>query len=235
MILADNGSNWFISGVPDPRWDDTLLHTLSYVAGSNFEVVQMGDVITDLVGVPTNLQAVAGNAAVALSWTASAGATGYNVKRATVSGGPYTTIAHLPATNYFDKSVSNATTYYYVVSGVCKTGQSTDSAEVSATPSSTVVTVRSLVLSPSTVTGGASSQGTVTLSGKAPSGGIVVTLTSGRPTVATVPAGVTVPAGQRSATFSVTTSNVTTSTRVAIVAMAPVTTKSARATLTVAP
>src|SRR5262249_61093653 len=29
MIVADNGSNWFLSGAPDPRWDDSDLHQLS--------------------------------------------------------------------------------------------------------------------------------------------------------------------------------------------------------------
>ncbi len=46
MLVADNGSNWFISGAPDPRWSDDDLHTLGQVAGSNFEVVQMGTVVT---------------------------------------------------------------------------------------------------------------------------------------------------------------------------------------------
>jgi hypothetical protein len=46
MILADNGSNWFISGAPDPRWDDDELHTLQRIKGSSFEVVQMGTIVT---------------------------------------------------------------------------------------------------------------------------------------------------------------------------------------------
>ena len=45
MILADNGSNWYISGAPDPRWDDDELSTLSGVRGSDFEVVQMGTIV----------------------------------------------------------------------------------------------------------------------------------------------------------------------------------------------
>ena len=44
MILADNGSNWFISGTPDARWDDTELNALKQVHGSDFEVVQMGPI-----------------------------------------------------------------------------------------------------------------------------------------------------------------------------------------------
>ncbi len=47
MILADNGSNWFISGAPDPRWDDDELSTLKTIKGSNFEVVQMGTIVTN--------------------------------------------------------------------------------------------------------------------------------------------------------------------------------------------
>jgi hypothetical protein len=39
MIVADNRSSWFISGVPDPRWDNNQLHTLSRVKGSDFRVV----------------------------------------------------------------------------------------------------------------------------------------------------------------------------------------------------
>lgn len=47
MILADNGSDWYISGAPDPRWSDDDLATLRQVKGRDFEVVQMGEIITD--------------------------------------------------------------------------------------------------------------------------------------------------------------------------------------------
>lgn len=39
MILADNGSNWFISGAPNPGWNDDDLAALKSVPGSAFEVV----------------------------------------------------------------------------------------------------------------------------------------------------------------------------------------------------
>ncbi|HKR64303.1 MAG TPA: DUF5689 domain-containing protein, partial [Thermoanaerobaculia bacterium] len=85
---------------------------------------------------PTNLVATPGNAQVGLTWDASLGATGYNVKRATVSGGPYTTIApNLATTSYNDTSVTNSITYYYVVSALSGANESGDSAQVSATPS----------------------------------------------------------------------------------------------------
>jgi hypothetical protein len=39
MILADNGSNWYISGAPNPKWSNDDLHTLGQITGSDFEVV----------------------------------------------------------------------------------------------------------------------------------------------------------------------------------------------------
>jgi len=39
MILADNGSNWYISGAPDPHWSNDDLHSLGRVKGADFEVV----------------------------------------------------------------------------------------------------------------------------------------------------------------------------------------------------
>jgi hypothetical protein len=42
MFVADNGSNWYISGAPDSRWDDNELGELKSIPGNNFEVVKMG-------------------------------------------------------------------------------------------------------------------------------------------------------------------------------------------------
>jgi hypothetical protein len=39
MILADNGSSWYLSGAPDDRWDNDVLHTISQIHGSDFEAV----------------------------------------------------------------------------------------------------------------------------------------------------------------------------------------------------
>jgi hypothetical protein len=72
-------------------------------------------------------------------------------------------------------------------------------------------TIASITLTPTTVAGGASSAGRVTLDRNAPAGGSVVTLRSSS-TAATVPASVSVAAGARSATFSATTRAVTANT-----------------------
>jgi hypothetical protein len=42
LIVADNGSDWFISGAPDRRWDNDQLHALDVLSGRNFEVVDTG-------------------------------------------------------------------------------------------------------------------------------------------------------------------------------------------------
>jgi uncharacterized repeat protein (TIGR03803 family) len=110
-------------------------------------------------------------------------------------------------------TTSVSTTTNVAVSGTYS-GQA-QSATLTVTPPG-AVTISSLTLNPSSVTGGNSSTGTVTLSGIAPSGGAVVTLTSGNTSVATVPSSVTVAAGNTSATFSVSTTTVSSSTNVAI-------------------
>jgi len=79
-------------------------------------------------------------------------------------------------------------------------------------------TMASLTLNPTSVKGSTSSTGTVTLNAPAPAGGIVVTLSSNRTSVATVPASVTVAAGATTATFPITTRTVTSSTSVTITA-----------------
>lgn len=46
LILADNGSNWYISGAPDMRWSDNELNALKTIKGSSFEVVRMETIVT---------------------------------------------------------------------------------------------------------------------------------------------------------------------------------------------
>jgi fibronectin type 3 domain-containing protein len=87
---------------------------------------------------PTGLAAVSGNGTVALSWTASSGATSYVVERSTISGSGYAVIAGSVTTNSFtDTGLTNGDTYYYVVAAANAGGTSTNSAEVSATPAQT--------------------------------------------------------------------------------------------------
>ena len=80
---------------------------------------------------PTDLSAVAASwNRVSLTWTGLAGATGYNIKRSTNSGGPYTLIATgIPATNFTDFVASVRPGYYYVASAVVGGGETGNSPE----------------------------------------------------------------------------------------------------------
>jgi S-layer homology domain len=47
LILADNGSPWYISGAPDPRWDNEMLHTMDNITGADFEAVDESGLMVD--------------------------------------------------------------------------------------------------------------------------------------------------------------------------------------------
>jgi VCBS repeat-containing protein len=93
----------------------------------------VGTGLTAPPGTPTILTVFTNYGQVGLTWSASANATGYNVKRSPSSLGPYTTIASTSSTNYTDTSVLNGTTYYYVVSATGDGSESPNSDPVSAT------------------------------------------------------------------------------------------------------
>ncbi|MEJ0091848.1 MAG: family 16 glycosylhydrolase [Limisphaerales bacterium] len=90
---------------------------------------------------PTGLNASPGNAKVYLNWDASASATGYNIKRATTSGGTYATVGSSDVNSFTDASVANCTTYYYVVTATNSLGQSTNSSEQSVAQGAFAVAV----------------------------------------------------------------------------------------------
>jgi regulation of enolase protein 1 (concanavalin A-like superfamily) len=91
---------------------------------------------------PANLTAKAGTGRVFVAWKPSANHTmrGYNLQRATASGGPYTTISSSDlntSTSYTDTQVTNGTTYYYRVAGFNKAGTGAYSAVSNAKPLAT--------------------------------------------------------------------------------------------------
>lgn len=96
-----------------------------------------------VVAAPGGFSAVADTGPMTLKWIASFGATGYHVKRATSSGGPYTTIASLANTadvtssnNFYmtftDTNVPSLIMHYYVVTGTNALGESENSYEMAA-------------------------------------------------------------------------------------------------------
>jgi hypothetical protein len=63
MMIADNGSAWYLSGAPDSRWSDDDLHNLSKLGGSDFEVVD----VTPLMVNPNSAQAMQSNVTVSVT------------------------------------------------------------------------------------------------------------------------------------------------------------------------
>ncbi|MFC0213117.1 fibronectin type III domain-containing protein [Paenibacillus chartarius] len=84
---------------------------------------------------PNNLSAETVSQGIALNWDSVPDASSYNVKRATASGGPYTTIASVTAGTYYtDTNVTSGTTYYYVITSFVNGNESSASNEAYATP-----------------------------------------------------------------------------------------------------
>ncbi len=82
---------------------------------------------------PTGVNVTMLNGSSSLSWNAPTYANTYNIKRATASGGPYSTIAsNVTAANYSDSGLALAGTYYYVISAVSEAGEGANSAQVQA-------------------------------------------------------------------------------------------------------
>ena len=148
--FASDGNYFTAAGVDNPP-----LHALSAVAGGgngvfvyrassgfpnstyqgyNYWVDVVFDSSPTAPPAPTGLTATAGNGQVTLSWTGVAGATSYNVKQGTASGGPYTTIASPTTPGAVSGGLTNGTTYYYVVTAVNGNGESGSSVQASATP-----------------------------------------------------------------------------------------------------
>ena len=127
--ITTGTNNLGVAGNPDypagPGYDDAT--GLGSFNGLNL--------YNDLVApaAPTGLTATTTTSEIVLSWTASTRAVSYNVKRSSVTGGPYTNIASMVTnTGYTDSSVSAGGAYYYVVSGVNFGGEGTNSAELAA-------------------------------------------------------------------------------------------------------
>jgi hypothetical protein len=81
MIMADNGSNLYLSGAPDDRWDNTDLHVLGQVSASDFEVLPMTPLYTQntvpsgaapqITSFTATASSISAGAQVTLSWVVS--------------------------------------------------------------------------------------------------------------------------------------------------------------------
>ena len=158
---------------------------------------------------------------------------GYLLSWGTSSGNYTTTVDVENETTYTFTEPDPTRAYYFAVRAYNAEGALSEfSDEVVSTPTVVPIPVLSaLSLNTSSISGGQTAQGTVTLSSAAQSGGVVVTISSSAPSTASVPASVTVPSGSTTATFTVSTSTVTSNTPATITAAAGSVTKTASLTV----
>ena len=100
----------------------------------NSAVVSVVTQFPPVPAAPDGLSAEAGDAQASLSWTASLEATSYNIKVSTSSGGPYTNLMNVTGTDFVVTGLADGTSYYFVVSALDISGESTNSTPVMATP-----------------------------------------------------------------------------------------------------
>ncbi len=210
------GSTAYATGITTTTYTNTGLtsgtkyfYTVAAVNAGGTSAQSSEVSATTMPPTPTGLSATSGNAQVVLSWSASSGATTYNVYRATTSGGEGATAyaTGITTTTYTDSAANNGTPYYYKVAAVNAGGTSAQSTEVSATPQAPAATTTTTANT--SVTYSASSQAvavraTVTSPAGAVNGGTVTfTLLQGATQVGTPVVSGTVSNGSASASYTV--------------------------------
>lgn len=153
-VVYQTQTNWYSTGNPYPApFDQRFYLILNLAIGGNFlsnpsdsainsgtafpvemqvEYVRVYDFVAAPVTVPaapTGLRASPGSGKVFLSWDDVSGATGYNIQRATTSGGAYTTVGMVSSNSFTDTGLANCSTYYYVVAATNSVGSSSNSSQ----------------------------------------------------------------------------------------------------------
>jgi len=214
LVVADNGSDMYVTGTFDKRWNNDLLNpAFAKLSASDFEVIRLGwRPISDppaLGFFGADPSQVAGGAAAAGIVTLSSPASGAPV---TVQLSSASTAVVVPGAVTVPPGASTAT-FAITTSKVALTTSTTLSATYNGVTKSTTFTVdpsapaalAALGLDPASVVGGTSSTATVKLTAPAASGGAVVRLGTSHRSPASVPASIVVPAGATSQTFTVVT------------------------------
>jgi fibronectin type 3 domain-containing protein len=182
------------SQFPDPlfhgRLDDFRLYTRGLGSSEVMALVTSSPPVS-----PFGLTAGGFGTRVGLTWASVVNASTYNVKRSTVSGGPYTTVATgLAGTSHTDTGLSSGATYYYVVTASNPHGESADSDEAAATTSDLVARITFNETSGSVAADSSGNSRNASLvNGPAFSPGVLknaLTLSSASSQHATLPAGV---------------------------------------------
>lgn len=215
LIVADNGSDLYVTGTYDTRWNNDVLNpAFRNLAASDFEVIQLGYnpsggssvALGSLSVAPANVtggQSAIGN--VTLTGPAPTGGAVVNI----VSANPAATVPSavtIPGNGTTGNFAVNTQPVAVTTTGNISVsyGGMTKSATITVNPAAAPA-LSSLTLNPAAVVGGKTSVGTVNLTKPAPAGGVMVRLTSSNPAKAKVPSKVTVTQGASSKTFNITT------------------------------
>jgi len=218
LIVADNGSDMYISGTYDTRWDNDILNpAFRNLTASDFEVIQLGynppaagaAALTSMTVSPSS---VAGGQSATGTVTLTGAAPSSGAVVSLSSANPAASVpssvtipANASSTNFTVSTTPVAST---TAGNITATYLGVSESVTLTVTASTPAVLSSLTLNPTTVVGGSNSVGTVTLNKITPTA-TVVTLTSSKPVKASVPANVTVPAGASSASFNITTAPTT--------------------------
>ena len=215
LIVADNGTDMYITGTFDTRWDNDILNpAFALLSASDFDVVELGwqptagtAALLSLGASPSTV--VGGNPSIGSTTLTSAAPTaGALVSLSSASGAvsvPASVTVGAGATSgsfgitTSAVAVQTLTTLSASYNGVTKT------TTVTTNPALPTPALAALTLKPASVRGGTPATGTATLTARAPRGGASVVLSSSSPALASVPANVVVPAGQTSAAFAIAT------------------------------
>jgi hypothetical protein len=216
LIVADNGSDMYVTGTFDTRWNNDILNpAFALLSASDFEVVQLGWKPTTapapvLASISANPASVVGGNSATGSVTLSAAASSPVVVSLSSASGAVSVPASVTVA-----AGTSAATFGITTSAVSATTATSLTATYSGVQKATTFTVNPAPVSPATlsalslsqtsVIGGTSVAATITLSSPAPAGGARVTLKSSKTSIATTPSSVTVPAGARSANFPIST------------------------------
>lgn len=241
LIVADNGSDLYVTGTYDTRWNNDILNpAFRNLTASDFEVIRLGynpsaSPTAIINGLTVSPSVVAGGqpvtGTVGLSGKAPAGGAAVMLTSANpaVSVPSSVTVPAGEATARFSaatRSVAVLTTGNITA----RYGGSAKTAAVTVKPLERA-NLSSVTLNPSTVAGGKVSVGTIRLTGAAPPGGLSVKLVSSKPSRVGIPSAVTVPQGASATNFSATTSRVARSTSVTVTAVSGATRKVALLTI----
>jgi hypothetical protein len=243
LIVADNGSDMYVSGTYDTRWNNDILNpAFANLSANDFEVIQLGynppaagqPVVSSLTLVPATVsggQSATGT--VSLSAAAPSGGAMVNLSSANPAATVPSSVT-VPASSTGASFEVSTTPVGADTAGniTASYGGTAKSATITVTPPLTPATLSSLVLNPSKVSGGANLTGTVTLSNAAPADGAMIVLTSKTPARASVPASITIAAGTNSASFNISTTPSNKKATVTIYASYNGVVKSAQLTIT---